>query len=112
MTEGRTTGEERRTQLREFRRIISAAVNELRAEQNRNSYSALSLEELIDDAVKRLDDSAAEASNPTRLQKIRKIRDDLVNNIAAMRETAPEDFRAPDPSADVNTELEPEPEAT
>ncbi len=108
MTEARTPTEERRDQLREFRRIVAAAVSELRSEESRVSFSAMSLEELIDEAIRKMDDSAATAENPTRLQRIRKVRDDLVNNIAAMRDVPPEHFRTPDPEADTNTELEPE----
>lgn len=107
MTE-RTTGDARREQLREFRRIVAEAVGELKSEELRNSFAALSLEELIDDAIKQLDDTGDDPTNPTRLQRIRKIRDDLVNNIEAMKETPPEVFRAPDPDVDVNTDPEPE----
>lgn len=107
MTE-RTPGDARREQLREFRRVVAAAVGELRSEELRNAFSALSLEELVDEAVRRLDDSATDPINPSRLQRIRKVRDDLVNNIAAMKETPPEYFRSPDPERDVNTDPEPE----
>lgn len=107
MTE-RSTSDDRRDQTREFRRIVGAAVGELRAAQNRESYTALSLEELIDRAILALDDPNATPASPTRLQRLTKVKDDLLNNIEAMKDTPPELFRARDPDGDANTDPEPE----
>lgn len=108
MTERRTADEDRRARAREFRRIIGAAVGELRAAQNRASYASLSLEELIDEQILRLDDPNASPTSPSRLQRLTKVKDDLLTNIEAIRETPPEVFRSPSSSNDVNTEPDPE----
>lgn len=105
MTEERTEARQAREQLREFRRIVAAAVGELRSQEVRDSFVSLSLEELADLHVERLQESD-DPSQPSRLDRIRKIRDDLTNNIEAMKDTAPERFRAHDPDSDVNTSPE------
>ncbi len=91
-----------REQLREFRRIVANAVGELRSKEIRDAYAALSIEELMDQHVARLEETS-DPINPSRLQRLKKVRDDLVNNIEAMKATPPENFRRHDASNDVNT---------
>jgi (p)ppGpp synthase/HD superfamily hydrolase len=102
MSDERTPQEQSREQLREFRRIVADAVGELRSQEIRNSFASLSLEELADQHVARL----AEDSNqlrPSRLRRLRKVRDELANTLQAMKDTPPESFRRSDPQDDANT---------
>lgn len=103
MAQERTQEQANREQLREFRRIVAAAVGEVRSNEIRNSFAALGLEELADQHIVRLQDSS-DPTYPSRLQRLRKVRDDLANNIEAIKETPPSAFRRPDASQDVNTE--------
>ena len=90
-----------REQIREFRRVTANAVAELRSNEVRDSFAALSLEELVDQHIDRLE--VGSATTPSRLARIRRVRDELNANIEAMKNTPPELFRRHDPEGDVNT---------
>jgi hypothetical protein len=102
VTEESTPRSRAREQQREFRRIIANAVGELRSNEIRDSYAALSLEELIDQQIDRLE-GTNDTLNPSRLQRIQRIRQELADNIEAMKATPPSSFRRHDPDGDVNT---------
>jgi hypothetical protein len=103
----RSPDRQSREQFREFRRIIAAAVGELRSEEVRSSFAALSLEELADQHIDRLK-ASQDPLRPSRLQRLRKVQSDLTNSIEAMKETSPASFRRRDPDNDANTPVEPE----
>ncbi len=107
----RTPSQQARDQLREFRRIVSAAVGEIRSQEIRDTFASISLEELADQHVERLQESE-DPVNPSRLQRLRKVKDDLDENIEAMKETDPAAFRRPNPEEDVNTEPDTGPSST
>lgn len=109
MTEEATPRSSAREQQREFRRIVANAVGELRSNEIRDSYAALSLEELIDQQIDRLE-GTEDGLNPSRLQRIQRVRQELADNIEAMKATPPSDFRRHDPDGDVNTAPETEDE--
>lgn len=96
-----------RTQLREFRRVVANAVGELRSKEVRDTYAALSIEELMDQHIARLE-TTTDPINPSRLQRLRRVRADLVANIEAMKATPPDLFRRHDNASDVNTAPESE----
>jgi hypothetical protein len=102
VTRERTPERASQDQLREFRRIVAAAIGELRSQEVRDSFSSLSLEELADQHIERLEESA-DPLHPSRLQRLRKVRDDLAESIEAMKETPPSRFRRYDPDNDANT---------
>lgn len=91
-----------REQLRDFRRVVADAVGELRSAEVRDTYAALSLEELVDQNIERLEGSG-DPTSPSRLERVRKLRDELAAKIDAMKETPPEFFRRADVDGDVNT---------
>jgi uncharacterized protein YdcH (DUF465 family) len=91
-----------REQLREFRRVVSDAVGELRSAEIRDSYVSLSLEELVDQNIERLE-GGTDPTSPSRLERVRKIREELSSKIDAMKDTPPEFFRRADAEGDVNT---------
>jgi hypothetical protein len=73
----------------------------LRSDEARNSYSSLSLEELVDKQIDKLEGS--DGMNPSRLARIRRVKQELSDSIEAMKATPPENFRRHDPNEDVNT---------
>lgn len=107
----RTSRDQSREQLREFRRITAAAVAEIRSQQVRQTYASLSLEELMDQHIARLE-GTEDPIHPSRKTRIQKVYDDFTNNIQAMKETPPDRFRRHDPDGDVNTPREGEPESS
>ena len=108
MTDERTPREQSREQIREFRRIVASAVGELRSNQIRDAYASLSIEELMDQHIARLQDTD-DPINPSRKQRVERVYQDLVNNIDAIKEVDPSRFRPRDPDNDANTELDPAP---
>jgi len=107
VADGPTTTSTTREQQREFRRIIANAVGELRSQEVRDTYASIGLEELIDQQLDRLEGSSSSGNvdpvNPARLARIAKIKQDLDDNIAAMKATSPDEFRPHDPDNDANT---------
>lgn len=91
-----------RDQIREYRRIVSAAVAELRSEEFNNSLAALTIEDAVDQQIELL----VGTSDPNRLsqlQRVDRVKDDLLRNIQAMKDTPPEYFLRADLDGDVNT---------
>lgn len=109
MADEETPRSRAREQQREFRRIVANAVGELRSQEVKDSYASLSLEELIDQQIDRLE-GTEDGSNPSRLARIRRVKQELTDNIEAMKATPPSDFRRHDPDGDVNTAPETEDE--
>lgn len=107
MPDERTPSQQARERIREFRRIVASAVGELRSNQIRDAYAALSLEELMDQHIARLQDSD-DPIHPSRKQRINKVHQDLTNNIEAIKATDPSQFRRRDPNSDANTDPNPE----
>jgi hypothetical protein len=107
----RTASDQSREQLREFRRVTAAAVGEIRSQQIRQTYAALSIEELMDQHITRLE-GTDDPIHPSRKTRLQKVYDDFTNNIQAMKDTPPDRFRRHDPDGDVNTPREGEPESS
>jgi len=99
----RTPRDQSQEQVREFRRIVAAAVGELRSNQIRDAYAALSIEELMDQHVARLQDTT-DPIHPSRKQRVNRIYQEFVNNIEAIKAVDPSRFRPRDPNNDANTE--------
>lgn len=109
MSEERTESEVSRDQIRTFRRIVAAAVAEVRSQAIRTSYASLSLEELIDQHIELLE-GTSDPLRRSRKSRVQKVYDDLSNNIEAIKNTPPSRFRRRDPASDANTP--PDPDAT
>lgn len=107
MSEERTESEVSREQIRTFRRIVAAAVAEVRSQEIRDTYASLSLEELIDQHIELLE-GTSDPLRRSRKARVQKVYDDLANNIEAIRATPPERFRRHDPEADANTPPDPD----
>jgi hypothetical protein len=89
-----------RNQHREFRRVTANVVAELRSRYVRDSYAALSLPEILDQHLLYL---VGDGKRLGRKQKLKKVRDEFLANLDAMKATPPSAFREPDPANDVNT---------
>lgn len=109
MAEERTESEVSRDQIRTFRRVVSAAVAEIRSQSIRDSYASLSLEELIDQHIELLD-GTSDPLRKSRKSRVQKVYDDLVNSLEAIKNTPPERFRRRDPESDANTPENPDAE--
>lgn len=96
-----------RDQLREYRRIVASAVAELRSAEQRNSLMAFTLETAVDQQIELLT-GTADPNRRSRLQRVDKVKDDLLSNLQAIRNTPPEWFRRADTDGDANTPQTPE----
>lgn len=103
MPQERTAEEVSRDQIREYRRIVGAAVAEVRSQEVRDSYASISLEELTDVHIARLE-GPSDQLRPCRSEQIKTVRDELVNAIEAIKAIPPSAFRRRDPDSDVNTD--------
>lgn len=90
-----------RSRVREFRTIIANTIGELRGTEARNSYVAITLEEMATRHADRLDKGTEE--QPSRLARITAVHAALAAKIAEIKAAPPDLFRKPDPSTDVNT---------
>lgn len=104
MTE-RSAEQASKEQLREYRRVVAAAVGELRSNEIRNSFAALSFEELIDQHIDRMT-GTTDANHPSRLSRITKVRDDLAANIEGIKATPPAAFTRSSSGDNANTPVE------
>lgn len=107
MAEERTEEDISRDQIRTFRRIVSAAVAEVRSQAVRDSYASLSLEELIDQHIELLEGNS-DPLRKSRKGRVEKVYKDLIDNIEAIRNTPPARFRRADPDSDANTPQDPD----
>lgn len=96
--------EQESTKLIEFRRITANVLAELRSQEIRDSYAAVTMTEVIDQALQGL---VGDGKKLGRKQKLTKVRDEFYGAIDAIKNTPPSTFRFPDPEQDVNTPPEP-----
>lgn len=71
---------------------MAATIGELRSAEVRDSYASISLEELVDQQIEALTGEGT-PSHPTRLQRITKVKDDLLNSLDGIKATPPSAFR-------------------
>lgn len=89
-----------RQQLRAFRSIVADVVTELRSQEVRDTYAALTLSELLDQHLTKL---VGDGKTPSRKQRLQTMFDAYNANIDAIKATSPALFRQHDPERDVNT---------
>lgn len=92
--------------LRKFRDIVGDAVSFVRSQEITKSFVSLSLEELIDQQIALINEPDASGS-PSKLARLDRLHQDLLDNIEAMKNTSPDLFRARDNTTDVNTDQTP-----
>ncbi len=96
-----TASDSSRNQLREFRRVTANVVTELRSQEVRDTYAAITITELVNQQLEFL--VGTEGRVPSRKQRLKTVYEEFNNNIAAIKATPPSAFRQHDPSSDVNT---------
>lgn len=101
MASEQTPAETSRNQLREFRRVVADVVGELRSQEVRDTYAALTFPELIDQHLKQLTGEGGRV--PSRKARLKKMYDEFNSKIEAIKATPPSAFRQHDPQGDVNT---------
>lgn len=89
-----------KARLREFRRVTANVVGELRSQEIRDTYAAMTLTEVLDQHLKEL---VGDGRVPSRKTRLKKMHDEFNANIQAIKDTPPSSFRTPDPAQDVNT---------
>lgn len=101
MTE-RTATEASRETLQQYRDVVANTVGFVRSREITRSYTAISLEELVDARIERIEAAQTDA-RPGDLARLDKIKNDFEAVIESLKETPPDAFRTPDPDTDVNT---------
>lgn len=102
MSSETTPNETSRNRAREFRRVVANVVGELRSQESRNSFAAVTLLELAARHADRLD--TGDPMRPSRKHRLKTVYDQYKASIAAIKETPVEMFRSHDPATDANTE--------
>lgn len=105
MADANKTGAAAREQLREFRRVTANVVAELRSQEVRDTYAALTFSEIIDQHLTQL---VGDGKVPSRKQRLMTMYKEFNDSIEAIKATPPSTFRQHDPKSDVNTDANPD----
>lgn len=104
MPNNTTSGNQQGPEIRQFREVVANMVGELRSAEVRKSFSALSIEELVDDQISQLEAGASlDPVRPTRKDRLLKIMNDFTASFDAIKATPPEAFIPAEASSNVNT---------
>lgn len=98
----RTAQEAAQSTLQQYREVTAAVVGFVRSQEITRAYTSLSLEELIDRRIQRIE-AAQDEGRPGALARLQSIKTNFENALEGIRATPADAFRAPDPSADANT---------
>ncbi len=101
MTE-RTASEASRETLQQYREIVANTVGFVRSREVTRSYTSISLEELIDNRIERIE-ASQDSMRPGELARLEKIKNDFEAAIESIKQVPPDTFRRPDPDTDANT---------
>lgn len=98
----RTAAEAAQEQIQSYRDAVGGVVGFVRSQEITRAYSSLSLEELIDRRIERIE-APQSGGKPGALARLNALKTEFENAIEGIRNTSPDAFRAPNPSADANT---------
>ena len=98
----RTEAEAARDTLRRYRLVVANTVGFVRSQEVMRSFTALSLEELIDRRIERIE-APQSGGKPGALARLQSVKTEFEAALEGIRNTPPESFRAPDPDRDANT---------
>lgn len=101
MTE-RTASEASRETLQQYREVVANTVGFVRSREVTRAYTSISLEELIDARIDRIE-QPMEGNRPGALARLEKIKNDFHGALEGIKATPPDAFRRPDPDTDANT---------
>lgn len=88
--------------IQQYRDVVGAVVGFVRSQEITRAYSSISLEELVDRRITRIE-APSEGDRPGALARLNSIRVEFVKAIDAIKALPPDTFRAPSPSTDANT---------
>lgn len=97
-----TAAEISKETLQRYRDIVSAVVGFVRGQEITKAFTSISLEELIDRRIDRIEAPAA-AGKPGGLTRLTKLKADFDSAIEGIKSTPPDSFRSQDPTTDANT---------
>lgn len=100
MADEQSTNDAARNKLREFRRMTANVVAELRSQEVRDTYAAITLTELVNQQIELL---VGTGRIPSRKQRLTTVYEEFNANIEAIKATPPATFRQHDPDNDANT---------
>lgn len=98
----RTASEASRETLQQYREIVANTVGFVRSREVTRSYTSVSLEELIDSRIERIE-ASTDNMRPGELARLDKIKNDFEAAIEGIKQVPPDTFRRPDPDTDANT---------
>lgn len=101
MTE-RTETESSRETLQRYREVAAGVIGFIRGQEVTRSYTSLSLEELIDRRIERIEQPST-GGRPGALARLEALKADFAAAIDGMKETPPGAYRTADPTTDANT---------
>lgn len=88
--------------MQHYREVVSDVVGLLRSQEVTRTFTSISLEELIDKRIARIE-APVTGEKPGLLARLDKVKNDFTAAIDGIRETPPDAFRQPDPDTDANT---------
>jgi hypothetical protein len=100
-TAGSTPEDRAKEQMVSFYTIIGNVIGELRSQEIRDTYAAITLDEVIQQQLAFLVDGTPQRLS--RKQHLQKVYDEFKANIQAIKDTPPSAFRQQDAKDDVNT---------
>ncbi len=98
----RTAQDAAQSTLQQYREVTAAVVGFVRGQEITRAYTSLSLEELVDRRIARIEEPQ-DGGRPGALARLQSIKTNFENAIEGIRATPADAFRSPDPSADANT---------
>ena len=101
MTE-RSASETSRETIQQYRETVAAVVGFVRSQEITRTYSSISLEELVDRRIDRIE-APSDGDKPGALARLNSIKKEFTTALEAIKALPPDAFRAPSPSTDANT---------
>lgn len=101
MTE-RTATETSRETIQQYREIVAAVVGFVRSQEITRTYSSISLEELVDRRISRIE-QPADGDRPGALARLNSIKTSFEGALESIKALPPDAFRSPSTSTDANT---------
>lgn len=90
----------------ELRRVINQSLGAVLGRQTTESFFALTYEELVDAQIERISGKGTDV-RPNELERVAKVKSDLLSVVDKIRALPPESFLLSDPTRDVNTPVDP-----
>lgn len=104
MANNTTAGTRTAPDIQRFREVVADVVGEVRSAEVRHTYVALSIEELVDQQIERLEAGASQdPMKPARMDRLQASYDAFKQSISAIKDLPPEMFTPADPNTGTNS---------